>query len=193
MMTEFQELTDVELIQRCLELRPDGVHEPFEELYSRHVRVVLAFLRRLLNYDEHAVLDALQESFVRLYRALPNFKQDRSLRPWLLTIARNVSLDYLKHSSRNEQCFDQSTMEQIAKDDSSNEERQAKELEEMMQRALLSLNVDERAIFHLKNELGLTYEQASEILGCSVRTAKYRMKAALERLGRELERLGLGV
>jgi len=192
-MTEFQELTDAELIQRCLELREDGAHQPFEELYNRHVRVVLAFLRRLLGQDEHAVLDALQESFVRLYRALPNFKQDRALRPWLLTIARNVSLDYLKHSSRNEQCFEQSAMDQLARDSSANENRQARELEEMLGQALQSLNVDERAIFHLKNELELTFEQASEILGCSVRTAKYRMKAALERLGRELERLGLGV
>lgn len=193
MMTELQELSDVELIRRCLQHRADGVDEPFEELYNRHVRVVLAFLRRLLNQDEHAVYDALQESFVRFYRALPNFKQDRALRPWLLTIARNVSLDYLKHSSRNETCFDQTAMEQMARDHSAKDTRQRQEVEEVLQRALLSLTVDERAIFHLKNELGLTYEQASEILGCSLRTAKYRMKAALERLGRELERLGLGV
>jgi RNA polymerase sigma-70 factor, ECF subfamily len=192
-MTELEELTDVELIQRCLDLRSTGDSEPFEELYNRHVKVVLAFLRRILRDDEHAVLDALQESFVRLYRALPSFKQDRALRPWLLTIARNVSLDYLKHSARSEQCFDQTSMEQIAKDSSSLQEKSHRELEETVQRALARLNVDERAIFHLKSELNLSYLQASEILGCSVRTVKYRMKAALERLGRELERLGLGV
>ena len=59
--------------------------------------------------------------------------------------------------------------------------------------AVARLSDKERAVFLLKHDQGMTYAQVAEALACSVRTAKYRMQAALEQLGREAERLVAGL
>jgi RNA polymerase sigma-70 factor (ECF subfamily) len=200
-MTTLAGLADEDLIHRCIDARPDRpaeADEAFEELYKRHVSVTLAFLHRLLPDDEHACFDALQTCFVRFYGALRSFKPGRTLRPWLLTIARNVAIDHLKHPSRREQTLDLAQLDDISTKNTNGAESQLdvaerRELELILTQAVDRLDVDERAIFHLRRELGLSFDEASEVLGCSTRTAKYRMKSALERLGRELERMGLGV
>lgn len=183
---------DVRLIEACLKRHPGELDAAFEELYERHARVVLAFLRTLHRGDEHGAHDALQETFFRFFASLNNFDTRRSLRPWLLAIARNVSFDAIKKKSRGPH-FSSEIEQAAGVDEPAFEEASRKERRSLMRRALGLLDLDERAVFHLKHDAGLTYEQAAAVLGCSVRTAKYRMKSALERLGRELERLGMEV
>ena len=61
----------------------------------------------------------------------------------------------------------------------------------ILRTAVTRLPQDELTVFALKHDQGLTYAEIAEVLACSVRTAKYRMKAALGRIGREAERLGV--
>ena len=57
----------------------------------------------------------------------------------------------------------------------------------------LPLDLEHRAVYHLKHVAGLTFDEVASVVGCSPRTAKTRMKRALEAIGAELERLGLEV
>lgn len=196
-----QELTpggtlDDELIARCLgQNDQEGDDEAFRRLYDRHSKVVWAFLKRLLGRDEHAAMDALQETFFRFYTALASFKKGRPVRPWILTIARNVSLDYLKHSARKEQPQDLTAVAELtpSREQDPAQSLAHKELAACVRAAVNGLNIDEKAVFFLRKEAGLTFDQVADVLGCSVRTAKYRMKAALERIGRAVEQLGMEV
>src|SRR5690348_10787275 len=90
--------TDDELVARCLDAK-QAAAQAFDELYRRHAGAVLSFVHGLVRGDEHAARDALQETFLRFYTALPSFERGRAVRPWLLRIARNVSLDHLKRAS----------------------------------------------------------------------------------------------
>ena len=62
---------------------------------------------------------------------------------------------------------------------------------ELLRNTISNLPPEERAVFLLKQDLGQTYEQVAQALSCSVRTAKYRMKSALERIALSAERLGV--
>src|SRR5687768_6717707 len=84
-------LTDRELVARCLGAgqRYDAA---FEALYARYSDKVFGFLLKLTRSRE-AAEDALQETFVRVYRSLERFDADRDLAVWLLQIARYVAID----------------------------------------------------------------------------------------------------
>ncbi|MCW8141193.1 MAG: RNA polymerase sigma factor [Planctomycetota bacterium] len=185
--------SDGELLGRCLADPQEAW--PFDELYARHAGPVLAFVRGLSRGDEHAARDALQETFLRFLGALPAFDRGRAVRPWLLRIARNVCLDKQKRAShRGEVPHGPEALGELAVDHRAGAPPDLAETREaagLLRRAVQDLPPDELAVFVLKHDLGQTYEQVADVLSCSVRTAKYRMRAALERLGREAERLGV--
>lgn len=180
---------DDELVRACAEAS-QAARAAFDELYRRHAAAVHALLRALFPGDEHAACDALQETFFRCYRALPSFEPGRPLRPWLLRIARNVALDARKKASFVHEAPGAGP-EAVERAPDPAAEAGRREEVSLLRGAVERLPEAELAVFLLRHDQGLTYEQVAEALSCSVRTAKYRMKAALERLGREAERLGV--
>src|SRR4051812_8473228 len=81
------EMTEDEALERCRR-GEDGDHAGFRVLYERHRPEIERFLARLLG-DRHQVEDALQDTFVRLHRALKGHERGRPLRPYVFAIARN--------------------------------------------------------------------------------------------------------
>lgn len=188
------EASDAELVARCRAARQSG-GEAFALLYRRHGGAVLAFLRGMLPGDDGAARDALQETFLRLHAALPELDGERPLRPWLFRVARNLSLDALKRAgARSEVPHEPAALSALAARDPAPQPDEAagrRELAALLRRAAQALPIEEREVFLLRHERGLTYEEVAAAVGCSLRTAKYRMKAALAALGREAERLGV--
>lgn len=183
--------SDAELLQRCLERRPECDEEAFRVLYDRHLPALLGFLRRLLPGDEHAARDRAQETFFRLFRALDRLDTTRPLRPWLYTVGRNLAIDHLKRGASA--MTPAGALGDEVSDPTAGEERRRGELSELVRRAVATLDLEHRAVYHLKHVAGLTFDEVASVVGCSPRTAKTRMKRALEAIGAELERLGLEV
>jgi len=67
---------------------------PFESFYEEHRRSVLRLLRRRLGTERAD--DAFQETFLRALQAYPRLQHGEHLHAWILTIARNVSVDTLR-------------------------------------------------------------------------------------------------
>jgi RNA polymerase sigma-70 factor, ECF subfamily len=183
--------TDAELVSRCLTGKGTA-REAFDQLYRRHADAVLAFLLGVNRGDEHAARDALQETFLRFYATLEAFDADRPVRAWLFRIGRNISIDLWKKRAR-EAGGDAEQLGALTPDPGPgpSDAAAAKEAVGLLRRAVHGLPPQELAVFLLKNDQGLTFVEVADALGCSVRTAKYRMRAALERLGRQAERLGV--
>lgn len=71
----------------------------FEELFRRYHALVRGHMRR--GYlGEADVEDLTQQTFLQLHRARRDYRSDRPLRPWLMTIARNVKRDHLRRERR---------------------------------------------------------------------------------------------
>jgi RNA polymerase sigma-70 factor (ECF subfamily) len=184
---DLETLSDPELIDRCRNDR-QATHASFRALYERYSPAVLRFLRGLLSED--LARDALQESFLRVYGQLERYDTQRAFRPWILGIARNVALDLRRRRARRPAA---SLEGEVSDPNTTSPEGEARKSEA---RTLLAASVGrlaerEREVFLLKQVEGLTFVQVAEAVGCSVRTAKYRMKAAVEWLEQDLRRSGL--
>jgi RNA polymerase sigma-70 factor (ECF subfamily) len=70
-----------------------GDRVALDQLLALHERRLLALCHGMLGHAEDAE-DAVQETFLRVLRALPRFRRDASFRTWLLRIAVNVCLNW---------------------------------------------------------------------------------------------------
>jgi len=89
------EKTDAQLILEVLQ----GNLSSFEAIVKRYQKSIWHHAFRILK-DSMAADDATQETFIRAFKNLKNFKQQKSLKPWLYKIATNFCLDYLRKNSR---------------------------------------------------------------------------------------------
>lgn len=81
-------LSDADLLRRC----QAGDQRAFQVLYERYARQVYAFLLGYLK-DPHLAEDVTQETFVRVWRALPRYREQGQFRAWLFRIARRLAID----------------------------------------------------------------------------------------------------
>ena len=84
-----------ELLAGLREGRPDA----YRSLYHRHLERVLALTYKLLR-DRHDAEEAAQETFVRVFRAVGQFRHDSKLSTWIHRIAVNICLDELQRRPR---------------------------------------------------------------------------------------------
>lgn len=76
----------------------NGDHAAFEELFRRYGGEILRRMRRSVGHAEAG--DLTQQTFLQLHRARHDFRTGAALRPWLMTIARNVLRDHLRRAGR---------------------------------------------------------------------------------------------
>lgn len=159
----------------------------FGRAYDRHGPEVHRFLRGLrLGLDAQEQEDALQETFLRLYRQLrdgPGWDTSRPLRPYLLGIARHVALDLARRPRPG-------PLEREPRGDE-RDAALAGERAALVQRALGALPPDARAALLLRHVHGLRTPELAEALACSLPTARARAEDAARLFAVELRRLGL--
>lgn len=84
-------LSDRELIVEVIK----GNTKAFEPLVQRYQTLVASVILRMVQ-DPEAVRDLTQECFVKAYRNIKSYQLDKSFKTWLLTIANNGAIDYLR-------------------------------------------------------------------------------------------------
>jgi len=83
--------TDEQLIFSYLH----GEEAALEELVRRYLPLIYGFARRHTGNPETAA-DIAQETFVKVWKNIRKFKRTEKFRPWIFTIAKNTSLDWLR-------------------------------------------------------------------------------------------------
>src|SRR5215211_4470758 len=86
---------DAQAIERCRA----GEADAFAEVVERHQGAVYGTALRLIG-DRDAALEVANTAFYKAYRALDSVDLARPLRPWLLRIATNEALNYLRSRGR---------------------------------------------------------------------------------------------
>ncbi len=172
---------DAELVTRS----QGGDLTAFNFIVQRYQAQVLNFSARMLG-NRHRAEDVAQETFISAYRALDRFRGG-SLRAWLLRIAANATKDAMRGTRRRpEQSLDESlsnpSFQPRSAGDSPEEHAERAELNEQLQRAILSLSVDHRAALVMIDVQGLSYQEAAEATGASIGTIKSRLSRARARV-----------
>lgn len=150
------------------------------------VRRFLAALRLL---DPHAQEDALQETFVRLVRLLPTVEPGRRLLPFTLGVARRVALEQARR--RKTHGGEAELAAVVAPGPALVDAAARSEEQERVVAALADLEPEQRSVVTLRFVSGLVMEELAVAIGCSVPTARARLREASARLVVALEARGL--
>jgi RNA polymerase sigma-70 factor, ECF subfamily len=170
----------VEIGVAVLDRARRGDQEAFAAVIRHYDPGLRTLAYRLLG-DRDRMDDALQEAYVKAFRALPRFRGDSRVGTWLYRIAYNACLDELKRSHRVVHL----PLEEIAEPAGS----WADPGEAVMRRhdlaqALAALPPDERAAVLLVDAQGFDYKDAASVLGVPAGTVASRLSRARAALRR---------
>lgn len=168
-------VSDADVIRRVLA----GEVEAYGALVSRHRDRMARFAHHMLGNREDAE-DAVQDAFVRAYRALPRCANPERFDAWLFRILVNRCRTRGARRTRLERTFvhDEIALERASEPHPA--ERLALGFE--IRHALAQLDETQREAFLMKHVEDLEYEEMSAMTGVGVSALKMRVKRACDRL-----------
>jgi RNA polymerase sigma-70 factor (ECF subfamily) len=164
----------------------NGETSAFEELVLKHQDRIYTVCRHMLG-NIHDAEDVAQDTFIKAYHNLKNFKPSASLYTWLYRIAVNTCLDYRKKPffeslfKRSEE-GDVYTLEHASDGPSPEKLYEIKQLSFALQKSMARLSIKLRTVIVLKEIEGLSYEEIADVLETSMGTVKSRISRAREEL-----------
>jgi RNA polymerase sigma-70 factor, ECF subfamily len=170
--------SDAELIQRT----GAGDRTAFEKLYKRYARPVFGLALRRLG-DRGRAEDALQETFVSVWRSARTYKPERGPgAPWLYGVARNAIVD--RSRARSEPPAE--APDEASLDAGPDERAEGAWVQWRVHRALETLPEREREILRMRFEEGLTQTQIAEKIGISQMHVSRLIRKSLARMRDQL-------
>lgn len=162
----------------------------FDLLVKRYERQVYGFCRRMLD-DADDAADAAQESFLKAYHALENFRRDARFLTWLFKIASNTCIDLSRQRGRRQT----SSLDEIAAErdrlpssDPSPEQALLRgEADRLIRDAVLTLPEKYRVTLVMFHFSGMSIRDISKAIGRPEGTVKSGLHIAREMLRRKLE------
>lgn len=135
-------------------------------------------LRRLLGSHDDAS-DALQETFIRIYRNFDSFKGDASaLTSWIFRIATNEAMRLIERRPQPTAQIDDPTVQPLADEYVDYSDLEAVKL----QNAILALPPKQRAVFNMRYYDELSYQEIADAVDTSVSAVKVNYHLAKEKI-----------
>jgi RNA polymerase sigma-70 factor (ECF subfamily) len=135
--------------------------------------------------------DVVQETFIRVYRALPGFRFEASFRTWLITIATRQALNYRERVIKEHESLDgpEGTFEHPALRVEETQISALLDLEarRLLQEALPKLPRRQKEALTLKLQHDWKYEQIAQQMGTSVGSVKAHIFHAIRNLTRQVK------
>jgi len=158
------------------------------ELYDRYGGMVYRLILRIVR-DSGIAEDLVQETFLRVWNRAGGFDSERgALGPWLLAVARNRAIDYLRtQGRRTETVMGLNETEHPALFADFAAQALDLHLAQQVRRALEALGTQQRELIELAYFEGLSQSEIAKRLGQPLGTVKTWMRRALQQM-----REGLG-
>lgn len=179
--------SDLMLVERTVA----GDQRAFELLIIKYQRRVERLIGRMVR-DVDLVEDIAQETFIRAYRALHQFRGDSQFYTWLYRIAVNTAKKFLLEL-KHDPTVSQTALERNDEDDETFSPRNepsteespesvlaAKEIAQAVNAALAALPDDLRQAITLREMDGLSYEDIAGLMDCPIGTVRSRIFRARE-------------
>ncbi len=173
-----------ELIARA----QSGDRAAFAALVRAHQDEVYTLARRLVG-DPHMAADVAQDTLVRAWRALPNFRGDARLSTWLHRITVNTAWTHRERLRRQASLPLEDYYELPAPVDIDHPEfaGEITELRGQLRAALDRLPEGQRQVVVMKDVHGWSHQEIADAMDISVTAAKVRLHRARARLAKDLE------
>ena len=161
---------------------PASKEQAFTSIIKKYQEKLYWHIRRMVITHDDAD-DVLQNTFIKVWKGLENFREDSQLFTWLYRIATNESLTYLaQQKKRNSVSLndDDNGLSNRLKSDSHFD---ANKLEWKLQLAIQSLPEKQRIVFNLRYYDEMPYEQMSRVL----ETSEGALKASYHHAAKKIE------
>lgn len=180
--------SDEELVRRYLQ----GDRYAFRELVNRYTQAIYNLAYRYTG-DRMEAENIAQDTFLRVYQALPTSRTDLPFKPWILRIAVNLCRDWAKKKrpalfsgpAGGEEGQNPDIKALVDDRPLPLDRIEAQEMAEMMRQAVMELPKPYRLIITLRYTEGLSYQEIAAIRGTpvnTVRTHLFRAKALLRQI-----------
>ncbi len=156
-------LSDLEIY----ELYKIDKDKSFNSLVSKYQEKLYWHIRKIV-ITHHNADDVLQNTFLKVWKAFPNFKNESSLYTWLYRIATNEALTFLKSDKTKNNISYSNTETKVINLLESDVYFEGNDFEKKFQQALSTLPEKQKLVFNMKYFDEMKYEQISEILKTSV-------------------------
>lgn len=179
--------TDLMLVERTVA----GDQKAFELLVLKYQRRIERLIGRMVR-DTDLVEDIAQETFIRAYRALAQFRGEAQFYTWLYRIAVNTAKKALVDLKRDPLVSETALRGGDEEDETSSVENElttaetpetvlaAKEIATAVNSAMESLPEELRQAVTLREIEGLSYEEIAEVMNCPIGTVRSRIFRARE-------------
>ena len=187
--------SDLILVERAVA----GDQKAFELLVIKYQRRIQRLIGRMVR-DVDLVEDIAQETFIRAYRALAQFRGDAQFYTWLYRIAVNTAkkalMDMKRDPTVSENSFksaddDETSMleNELTSSETPDAVLASKEIAEMVNTAMEALPEELRKAITLREIEGLSYEEISEAMNCPIGTVRSRIFRAREAISQRIKPL----
>jgi RNA polymerase sigma-70 factor, ECF subfamily len=190
-------MSDREIDLQLVERVRAGDKQAFGLLVEKYRRKLMRLLSRMVR-DSEEIEDIAQETFIKAYRALPQFRGDAAFYTWLYRIAVNTAKNYLAARGRGMRTVSDHAMndedepdERLMAQDISTPETEllSKQVAIAVNQAVDALPEELRQAITLREIEGMSYEEIAEYMACPIGTVRSRIFRAREAIATKLRPL----
>jgi len=165
-----KELKDTRTQSKAFELLIDT----YKERLYWHVR------RIVLNHDDAD--DVLQNTFIKVFRSIQNFKEESKLYSWMYRIATNEAITFLNNKRKKLGITSEVLQDKMVDSLEADVYFEGNAIELALQKAIAELPEKQRLVFQMKYFQAMKYETISEILETSVGALKASYHLAVKKI-----------
>ena len=165
----------------------ESQNSAFRELVSLYKERLYWQIRNIVKNHDDAD-DVLQNTFIKIFNNIHQFKGDSQLFSWMYRIATNESLNFLNQKARKLKLNSEELQEQIIQNLECDVYFEGDEIQLQLQRAIATLPDKQQQVFNMKYFEELKYKEISAILGTSEGALKASYHIAVKKIEEFLER-----
>jgi RNA polymerase sigma factor (sigma-70 family) len=172
-------LNEHEFIQALLD--PKTQNKAFQELVAHYQKPLYYHIRSIvLNHDDAD--DVLQNTFIKVFQYLKNFKQESKLFTWMYRIATNEAITHLSNKAKKNGRTSLEHQAFVIDNLKADVYFEGDDIQLKLQKAILLLPEKQQLVFKMRYFNELKYEELSEILGTSVGALKASYHHAVKKI-----------
>ncbi len=172
-------MTDQELV--TLLQNPDSRENAFRVLVSLYKERLYWLIRKIvITHDDTD--DVLQNTFIKIYRNINNFKGDSQLFTWIYRIATNESLNFLKTQSTRQHKTSESLQKSLVNQLQADVYFEGDDIQLKLQKAIAQLPEKQKLIFNMRYFDEIKFKDISQILGTSEGALKASYHIAVKKI-----------
>ena len=183
--------------QKLVEKAQRGDKRAFGILVEKYHKKLTRLLSRMVR-DQSEIEDIVQDSFVKAYRAINNFRGDSAFYTWLYRIGINTAKNHLVSLGRRPKAMNEVEIEDVENFEDGDELRSIETPENTMMTKEIVATVNDtieglpeelKEAISLREMDGLSYEEIAELMQCPIGTVRSRIFRAREAIAEKLKPL----